>query len=318
MNINMRSIILIGIALVVAGVTAMLARSLVGTPAPQQAGPQQAAVKAPEAKMKILVAAADMKVGHFIKASNLVWQSWPDGKVHDSYIRKDAEITPESFVGAVVNSAISAGEPILENRLVKPGNRGFMAAVLPAGKRAISIRITATTGNAGFVFPGDKVDILLTHQVNIKSNDRKKARVSETVLSNIRVLAINQRTDNPTHTPSIGQTATLEVTAKEAEKISLIKNMGELTLILRSLGTNGEDNALQAANDVRTVTWDSDVSQQLSVGSKGASSGGNFSVEVFRGGMKKSQTVNFNQLLFQALKSGNSKTEEQDPEESEE
>lgn len=310
MNINIRSIVLIAIALVVAGITAMLARSLVSTP--QSSGEQQTVIKIVDSRMKILVAAADMPMGHFIKNEDLVWQSWPDESVHEKYIQQDSEITLESLIGAVAVAAVSAGEPILDNRLVKPGNRGFMAAVLPAGMRAISVRITATSGNAGFVFPGDRVDILLTHEVNIKSNDRKLARISETVLSNVRVLAINQATENATHTPSIGKTATLEVTPKEAEKISLIKSMGELTLVLRSLGKT-EDEDLQLAANHQSITWDSDVSQQLS-GSNGT--GKNVSVQIFRGGLKKtsSKTIDFNKLLNQALNSGENEESEEDTE----
>ena len=300
MNVNMRSMVLIGIALVVAGITAFLAKSLISSPQPQNNNDQQAVAPIPASNMKILVAAANLQVGHFIKEEDLSWQSWPDEAVNDNYIQQKGEATKASLLGAVVNSSISAGEPILENRLVKPGNRGFMAAVLPAGKRAISIRITATRGNAGFIFPGDLVDILLTHQVAISSNNRAEARVSETVLKNIRILAINQRTGNPEHIPSIGQTATLEVTPKEAEKISLVKNMGELTLILRSLGKEENDPGQMAARDPRTLTWDSEVSSQLSAGSGAASGGKNYSVRVFRGG-QDSEIFDFNKLFTQAL-----------------
>lgn len=308
MNINIRSIVLIGIALVVAGITAMLARSLVSKPQPQAIGDQQAVAPVQKPKMQVMIATSNMPVGHFIKDGDLSWQSWPDETVNENYIRQDTGAKTGSYNGAVVNSAISAGEPILENRLVKPGNRGFMAAVLPAGKRAISIRITPTTGNAGFIFPGDHVDIMLSHQIKIRNNDRKKAQVSETILHDIRVLAINQRTENATHEPSIGQTATLEVTPKEAEKVALIKNMGELTLSLRSLGNEQKNATLQAAADKPTITWDSDVSQQLSTGSSGANTG-KFSVQIFRGGVKKAEKLDFNQLFNKILTSGNKSAE---------
>lgn len=302
MNINVKSVVLIGIALLVAGVTAMLARSLVSKPEPQATG-EQVVLKVPDSKMKILIASVNMQVGHFIKAEDMTWQSWPDETVNENYIQQDSDIKMESLIGAVSVLPMTAGEPMLSNRLVKPGNRGFMAAVLPAGKRAISVRITATSGNAGFVFPGDRVDILLTHEIDIKSGNRKSARISETVLNDVRVLAINQRTDNPTHTPSVGKTATLEVSPKEAEKILLIKNMGELTLILRSLGneeTEGEP-ALHAAADVPTITWDSEISKQIS----GSSSGTNHSVQIFRGGKKGgSSIIDFNKLFNQALNPG--------------
>ena len=292
----MKSVVLIGIALVVAGITAMLARSLVSAPAPQLASDQPVVVQVVDSKMKVLIAAGNMPVGHFIKAEDLAWQSWPDETVHDSYIQQGAGTKIENFIGAVATTSMASGEPILNNRLIKPGNRGFMAAVLPPGMRAISVRITATSGNAGFVFPGDKVDILLTHEIAINSANRDTARVSETVLKNIRVLAINQRTDNPTHTPSIGKTATLEVSAKDAEKISLIKSMGELTLVLRSI-SNG--SSLIAENS--TITWDSEISNQLS----GSTNNAKLSVDVFRGGLKDgSTTTDFNKPMNQAMTLG--------------
>ncbi|NOZ66899.1 MAG: Flp pilus assembly protein CpaB [Alphaproteobacteria bacterium] len=300
MNINMKSVVLIGIALVVAGITAMLAKSLVSTPAPQLANDQPVVVQVADSKMKVLIAAGNMPVGHFIKAEDLAWQSWPDETVHDSYIQQGAGTKIENFVGAVATTSMASGEPILNNRLIKPGNRGFMAAVLPPGMRAISVRITATSGNAGFVFPGDKVDILLTHEVEVNSANRNTARVSETVLKNVRVLAINQRTDNPTHTPSIGKTATLEVSAKDAEKISLIKSMGELTLILRSIGNETKDESSLVAEN-STITWDSEVSKQIS----GSTNNAKLSVDVFRGGLKDgSTTIDFNKLMNQAMTSG--------------
>lgn len=317
MNVNMRSVVLIGIALVVAGITAFLARSLVNTSKPALPGDQIVTVEVPESKMKILVAASNMSVGHFIKAEDMTWQSWPDEQVHDSYIQQGGEDTPDSFAGAVVNASLAAGEPILRTRLIKPGNRGFMAAVLPAGKRAISIRINATSGNAGFIFPGDRVDILLTHDVPVNNSAGGKAStasVSETVMDNVRILAINQRTDNPTHTPSIGQTATLEVTKKEAEKISLIKRMGELTLILRSLGKPEDTPSLLASKDKRTITWDSEVSSQIFSGT-GGSSGRNISVEVFRGGAKKAQKFDFNSLFGQPSATGNAQKGEEESKE---
>lgn len=292
MNINIRSLVLIGIALVVAAVTALLARNLVGTPSPQISGGQQVVNQIPKPEMQILVAAENMAVGHFIKADDLVWQSWPDKRVNKNYIRKTAGMTPQSFNGAVVNSAISAGEPILENRLVKPGDRGFMAAILHPGMRAISIGITPITGNAGFIFPGDRVDIMLDHEIEIKNNIRRRARVSETILYNIRVLAINQRTGKATHTPALGQTATLEVTPKQAEKLTLMKNMGEVTLSLRSLS---DKPGLSSGKT--TITWDSDISRPLAAETGQVSSRRRISVQVFRGGVDKSQKLNFNSSL---------------------
>ncbi|WP_321397458.1 Flp pilus assembly protein CpaB [Emcibacter sp.] len=282
MNINMRSIILVGVALVIAAVTAFMARSLIKPAStPQQL--QQVAQSAP-AKVQVLVAAFDLHIGHFLKKDDLVWQSWPDDKLHDTYVRKTAETDLEQFAGAVVKNTITAGQPITDSGIAKPGNSGFMAAVLPVGKRAVSIRINATSGISGFIFPGDHVDILLTHKV--AASGRKKAQVSETVLRDVRILAIDQRVANPTHTPSVGKTVTLEVTPKDAEKISLVEKMGNLSLSLRSLARkDGESDVTLTSNiEENTVTWDSEVSQLLS-GAAGAPSakGKSFNVKVVRG-----------------------------------
>ncbi|MCF8473054.1 MAG: Flp pilus assembly protein CpaB [Emcibacter sp.] len=309
MNINIRSIILIVIALVIAGVTAMLARNLVSTPK-QSIDGTGVVTEVRASKMKILVAAKNIPLGHFIKDEDMTWQSWPDETVHDSYIKQDSGIKKESFDGAVAKSDISAGEPILDNRLVKPGNRGFMAAVLPVGMRAVTVRITDISGNAGFIFPGDRVDIVLTHDIAIKEK-KQKSHVSETVLKNIRVLAINQRTDSATRTPSVGKTATLEVTSKDAEKIALLKSMGTLTLVLRSLGAEDETTE-HAAQEKPTATWDSEVSNQISNGAANSPAGHNVSVEIFRGGTKKNQKVDFNQLFNQALNAQNGNNTDED------
>jgi pilus assembly protein CpaB len=279
MNINMRSIILVGVALVIAAVTAFMARSLIKPAATPQ---QQQVVQVAPAKVQVLVAAFDLHTGRFLKKDDLVWQSWPDDSLHESYIRKTPEFNMEQLAGAVVKNTISAGAPITDSRIVKPGNSGFMAAVLPAGKRAVSIRVTATSGISGFVFPGDRVDILLTHKVS--ASGRKKAQATETVLRNVRVLAIDQRVANPTHTPSVGKTVTLEVSPKDAEKIPLMGRMGGLSLALRSLAQDNPDVTLTSNTEEKTVTWDSEVSQLLS-GAAGVPSanGKSFNVKVVRG-----------------------------------
>ncbi|MFC7048936.1 Flp pilus assembly protein CpaB [Emcibacter nanhaiensis] len=283
MNINMRSIILVGIALVIAGITAFMARSLIKPAAAPQA--QQQVVKAAPAKVQVLVAAFDLHTGHFLKKDDLVWQSWPDDSLHENYVRKTSDFDLEQFAGAVVKNTIVAGEPLTESRIVRPGNSGFMAAVLPVGQRAVSIRVNATSGISGFIFPGDRVDILLTHKVS--AGGKRKAQASETVLRNVRVLAIDQRIANPTHTPAVGKTVTLEVSPKDAEKISLVEKMGSLSLSLRSLAQNeGSDVELTSASpEDNSVTWDSEVSQLLTsnTGAPAAKGGKSFNVKVVRG-----------------------------------
>lgn len=286
MNINIRSIILIGIALAMAGLTAILARSLIQTP--QQDGETIVVSQVVAATTQVLVAAQDFPTGTFLKAEDLVWQSWPDDTVNENYIRKDGEVQMDSFVGSVVKSSLNAGEPISLKRIVKPGNQGFMAAVLTPGKRAVSIRTTLVTGVAGFIFPGDAVDILLTHKIVSTGTGRKTMQVSETVLKAVRVLAIDQSAAaNPTHTPSVSKSVTLEVSPKDAEKIVLAKSMGDLSLSLRSLTTLSE--AQTASSEEPSITWDSEVSKTLTSGGPGK--GGNMQVDVFRGQSSKKVNI---------------------------
>ena len=200
-----------------------------------------------------------------IKENLLTWQAWPDAKLHRSYLIKDKNDLKE-LVGSVVRRAISAGEPVSTGRLVKPGTRGFLAAVLRPGYRAVSLRINATSSISGLIFPGDRVDVILTHTVNSK-------RVSETVLTNVRILAIDQQTNDQAQSPKVGKHATFEVTPKQAEMFSVLTDMGKLSLSLRSLAkdqaelerisTSGEALAEPETKNGDTHTWSSEVSRLI-------------------------------------------------------
>ncbi len=264
MNINIKSIVLIGIALAVAGVTAFLARSLVTTPEAEQTVIVQQEVS----EVQILVSNRDITTGSFLKKEDLIWQSWPDDNVNEHYFQKQTDAQAEeqtaSILGSVAKAPIAAGEPFVEGRIVKPGSRGFMAAVLMPGHRAVSININSRTGLSGFIFPGDNVDILLTHVIEEEDGDEETSseiQATETVLRNIRVLAIDTQMSNDTNTPSVGKIATFEVTSKQAEKIALMSRMGELSLALRSLASENVDGTPGAGSAGRSnVTYASEVS----------------------------------------------------------
>ena len=231
-----RNIILVVFALIAALGTAMLARSWINSEraAALNAGQKPAAAPAPG--QFVLVAKANLPAGRFVKAEDFRWQNWPEGPVPASYLVRDKR-NPEELAGAVVRVGISADEPVTDSRLAKPGDRGFMAAVLDPGMRAVSVAVTATSGISGFVFPGDRVDLLVTHAVSAgEDSGRKTAMVAETVLREVRVVAIDQRADDQITTPTIVRTVTFEVTPKEAEMINVARRLGELTLSLRSLG----------------------------------------------------------------------------------
>jgi pilus assembly protein CpaB len=262
---NSRALIFFAFALSLAGATAYAARTWLAN---QQQASIPASVKIVErSSARILVAAADLGTGAFVRAQDLKWQSWPDDQVTTQYIRRP-EATNETgqdplqaLVGGVVRQRIAAGEPVTAGRVIKPGDRGFLAAVLTQGMRAISVPVTATSGVAGFVFPGDRVDLILSHTIKDASNPSAPGElVTETVLTNIRVLAVDQATADQENKPMLAKTATFEVTPKQVEVIGVMSGLGTLSLSLRSLEQEMPD--VSGADRVASVshTIDSQVS----------------------------------------------------------
>ena len=256
-----RKIILLVGALVVAAVTAFMARSLmVGGSAPQ-AEAQMVAPAVP-AGPQILVAAKAMSVGTILDASNLKFQPWPKDLVEGAYYLKD-QTDLRALQGSVVRYAIPAGQPITQGAVVKPGDRGFLAAALGPGMRAVTVPVSAQSAVAGFVFPGDRVDLILTQTV-AGGGDGPPLQASETVLRNLRVLATDQRTEsekddkgNPLVAPY--STVTVEATPKIAEKIAVAQQLGTLSLSLRSLAdTSHELEEKIAAGEVSVGDGDND------------------------------------------------------------
>lgn len=236
-------VLLIG-ALLIAGVTAMMAKNmLTGSPAPQ-ASARPVVPAGPE----VLVATRHLPVGTIIDAEAFRYQIWPQGLVQPAYyIRGQRGINPQDLVGTVVRSEITAGQPVTQGALVRPGERGFLAAALSPGMRAITVAVSATSGVAGFVFPGDRVDIVLTHEVKPvnEPDEAQPLRVSETILRNVRVLAtdqrINARDEQGNQVPQSVSTVTLEATPRIAERIAVAQTVGQLSLSLRSLADNSAD-----------------------------------------------------------------------------
>jgi pilus assembly protein CpaB len=289
-----RALVFVVIALVMAGATAMFARSYLSS---ERAELSAQATPAPkQATKNVLVATADLPAGSFIKTEHVRWQAWPEDAVNDTYL-VEGVAKPEDVVGAVVRRGIIGGEPVTGGRIVRPGDRGFLAAVLQPGMRAVAIGVNPTSGIAGLVFPGDRVDIILTQTVPTGGSDPRMA--SETVLENVRVLAIDQILNDQSGEPTLGKNATIEVTPKQAEVVAVVSDMGKLSLSLRSLArpATGDD----ASDPVETVdnspepwrgetyTWDTDASLVLAGRRAPRSGGGGYKVLVFQGG--KAQEV---------------------------
>src|SRR6187551_506247 len=232
-------VLLIG-ALIVAIGTALAARSMFAGAATPTA--EAAAAPAPVADgPKVLVAKRALPIGTIITADSVGYQLWPNEMVQDAYFI-DGEADMAKLLGTVVRNPITAGEPVTQGSLVSPGDRGFLAAALGPGMRAITVPVSAKTGVGGFVFPGDRVDLMLTQAV--AGNDGgSELKATETIMHNLRVLATDQSTE--TTTGEDGKTVvtefstvTLEVTPRIAEKISVAQTIGTLSLMLRSIADN--------------------------------------------------------------------------------
>ena len=229
------------------------------------------------------------------------WQAWPDDTVAPTYVIEN-ERSMNDFIGGVVRSSIAAGQPITDTRVVKPGDQGFLAAVLQPGMRAVSVAVNAETGLAGFIFPGDRVDVILTHGMQEKDSEGNQytKRASETVLQNVRVLAVDQSMDDQNKEVTIAKTATLELLPKQAEILTVTAQLGVLSLSLRGLQEEDQQVAggfpappvpgipgvpmqqsrrtLPQTTHGRSYTWDTDVSSLIR-----RSQGNGVQVEVFHG-----------------------------------
>jgi len=203
------------------------------------------------------VATRSLPVGTIIDAEAFRFQRWPEGLVQPAYyIKGKPGVRPADLVGTVVRNEITAGQPFTQGTLIKPGERGFLAAALGPGMRAVTVAVSATSGVAGFVFPGDRVDIVLTQEV-VGGGDGVPLKVSETVMRNVRVLATDQRMDAKNEEgKAVVQRftmVTLEATPKLAEKIAVAQKIGDLSLSLRSIADNSAELERAIASGEVTV-----------------------------------------------------------------
>ena len=229
-----KKLVLLLAALVIAAGTAFIARSMfAGSNAPQAV----AAIAPQPQGPRVLVAQRSLPVGTIITQDAIGFQAWPSELVRDAYfIDGEADVT--QLLGTVVRYPITAGEPVTQGGLVAPGDRGFLAAALGPGMRAVTVPVNANTAVAGFVFPGDRIDLMMTHEAG-------GLKATETILRNLRVLATDQSTSQNTvdgrTAVNTFSTVTLEVTPKIAEKIAVAQTVGTLSLSLRSLADSASD-----------------------------------------------------------------------------
>lgn len=290
-----RKVILLVGALLVAAVTAFMARSMfTGASAPQaKAVAEQPVPTGP----KVLVANRALPVGTIITADAFSYQPWPKELVEEAYFTEAAadgeeQTNLQELNGTVVRIAMTAGAPITKGSLVFPGDRGFLAAALGPGMRAVTVPVSSLTGVAGFVFPGDRVDLLLTQNVDDDSPDNRPLKVAETIMRNMRVLATDQRVQpakNKNGRPVVAKykLVTLEATPAIAEKISVALSIGTISLSLRSLAENqaeleqalasGDLSVPEGATAEEEEAILARAQQRPSAGAKGFTTGGQIS-----------------------------------------
>jgi pilus assembly protein CpaB len=223
-------IVVLAIAVGAGGIAALLAgRSEKPAPVKQPALPQVASVD-------VLVAKDNIAVGKTLSPSDVQWQPWPASAKTGNFIRKnDRPDAIEKLNGMIARAPFVTGEPIREAKLVNAKGSGFMAAILPSGMRAVSTQISPETGAGGFILPNDRVDVILTRQQTTGAAGSQR-QTSETILNNIRVLAIDQNVqEKDGQKVVVGKTATLELSPKQAETLALAQHLGSLSLALRSI-----------------------------------------------------------------------------------
>jgi len=227
-------IVVLGVAVAAGGLAAILMSGGSDTPAPAPAPAPTAQLETVE----ILVAKNDIGVGQALGPQDMVWQKWPAVSANAAFIKRNERADAvDQLVGAGARSPIGAGEPVREARLIKAKGSGYMAAILPSGMRAISTEISAETGAGGFILPNDRVDVILSRRDReAEKASGVEAHVSETILNDVRVLAIDQTVEEKNgQRVVVGKTATLELSQRQAELLALSRQLGTLTLALRSL-----------------------------------------------------------------------------------
>ncbi len=220
-------LVVLTVAIGAGGIAAMLAGRSEKPPETEVAAPA-----VPET-IDILVARSDIPMGFTLSPNEIQWQAWPASAATGNFIRKpDRPGAIENLSGQIARVPFVAGEPIREQKLVNAKGSGFMAAILPTGMRAVSTLIRPETGAAGFILPNDRVDVILTR----RDGDRSGASPTETILSNIRVLAIDQNIEEKGGQKVMaGSTATLELSQQQAELLSQGQSQGQISLSLRSI-----------------------------------------------------------------------------------
>jgi pilus assembly protein CpaB len=267
---NTARIVVLVIALGAGGVAAYLASGYDNRPAPAL----PVAEKLPT--VEVLVAKNDIQLGQAVKAEDLQWQTWPSTTASSAFIRRDSRPEAQTQIaGSIARVPLMQGEPIREQKLVRAEGSGFMAAILPSGMRAVSTEISAETGAGGFILPNDRVDIVLTRRLKNPDVNGPTAGndliLSEVILTNIRVLAIDQAPkEKDGQNAVLGKTVTLELKPDQVATLAAARQGGTLQLALRSIvdanatELTAEDLAIKRSGGVNVIRYGVQVRQLTS------------------------------------------------------
>jgi pilus assembly protein CpaB len=247
-RMNTARIVVLTIAIGAGGIAAYLASGS-DKPAPAEPTAQLPTVD-------VLVAKSDIGLGQSVKPEDMQWQSWPTATASSTFIRRNERPDATTqIVGAIARAPFITGEPIREQKLVRADGSGFMAAILPAGMRAVSTEISPETGAGGFILPNDRVDVILSKRDKGPDRNAADTVTSETVLVNIRVLAIDQAPKEKDGTNTlVGKTVTLEIKPEQAETLARARQSGTLSLALRSIA---DANTVEPSEDLSSKRGES-------------------------------------------------------------
>lgn len=238
------------LAISVSGAAALIAFYFASSFVPK---PVEAPVQTTQVdSVQVLVAGADISVGQIVNEGNFRWVAWPKEAAARGYITQEAggDKRRRELSGSVARSALLAGEPITPQKLIKAGQGGVLAAILPGGMRAISTKIDPKTAAGSLILPNDHVDVILIRRLRSKVGAEEV--VSDTLFRNVRVIAIGQQIETKEGKKAAdgaATTATLELTPRQTEMMALANAMGEITLSLRSIADLSTDPAASGGLD---------------------------------------------------------------------
>jgi pilus assembly protein CpaB len=231
---NTSRLIILGVAVVAAIGAGYVAKNMLTPPPPEvivERASDEPAIKLSE----VLILDADVGMGSVV-GDALAWQAWPSDAVSETFITRDSDPNAlEELTGALARVPLYAGEPLRRSKLIGEG-QSFMSSILPSGRRAVATQIAADTSAGGFILPNDYVDVIMTRRSSTAGGGTAEGFITETILKNIRVLAIDQaiQEDEEGRRVRVGDTATLELTPEQAEIITVAQQMADrLTLALR-------------------------------------------------------------------------------------